>query len=87
MADLSFDKKTVYTVKWVDRVLEISKPTWRQVIDHQKKLAKSSNEIDNAEAMLDFLHSLGLDKEIAEQMDIDQISQIVDKIMPQDKKK
>jgi|CXWL01.1.fsa_nt_gi ABC-type hemin transport system ATPase subunit len=87
MSDLVIDKKTVYKITYQDKVIEISKPTVRQNIEHQRKVNKLTDDLEKFEAVLDLLHSLGLDKQISDNLDIDQLTQILDAILPKDKKK
>lgn len=87
MTELVFDKKVVFKLNWFGSSYELTKPTVKQTIDYQRKVTKLTDDIEKFEAMIDFLHGLGLKKEVSESMDMEQLLTVVQSIMPQDKKK
>jgi hypothetical protein len=87
MSELKFDKATVYKLNWFGTSYEIKKPNVILSLEYQKKIESLSGNIEKVEAMIDFLHGLGLPKDITYQMDFDQLDQVIQTVMPVDKKK
>lgn len=75
-------KKRVLEFKFDDKDCKLKYPTVLQVKEFSKK---SVDGEDNLEVTLDFLVSLGLEKEIAECLEIDHLRQIIEHLTEQKK--
>lgn len=76
-------KPTVFSVKVEGESYEVRKPKATTLSQFQVKLANFDSKKDDSKAIdliIDFLDSLGLPKEVASELDIDQIETLMEHI-------
>lgn len=73
---LDLGSKTVYEVKYEGRVFSLREPTAKDINDYQK--AGEGEAGQSVENLLDFLNSLGLPKEVGEELGMSKLQMLTE---------
>jgi alcohol dehydrogenase YqhD (iron-dependent ADH family) len=80
-------KRTVYKINIYGKSYEMRRPTVREIIGFQTSVKDNSNHEESIERLTEFFVSLGLDKEVINDLEIDHMTQIAETIISANKKK
>jgi len=84
--DLNLNKSPVLNIKCDGKIYEMRKPSMGQAIAFQEALGSDKKGSGALKAMLDLIDGLGLPKEVAENLDVDQMEALIS-VLVQGKKK
>lgn len=79
--DLDLGSKPVANVKVNGGSYTLSLPTVKQAMRYNARLNKCSDDVKRSEAFVSFCSELGLPKEVAEDLSIDQMTKLANGLM------
>lgn len=80
MEQITLGQKTVFKVVIGDNEYEMKKPTAKEVAKLHKSSKDKKDDLETLEALIDFFEGLGLPRKVTEDLEVDQILLLSEKI-------